>query len=81
MHINASAAGCSAVIAGTTATASDGIVTFTYTDSTGHLKLLTSGGNLHFYNVTGCAGQINSGDPATLSATFPLSPKQVITSP
>lgn len=48
---------------------------------TGHLKLLTTGGNLHFYRVRGCAGLLGSGDPATLSATFAVSPKQAITSP
>ena len=54
---------------------------FGYTDGTGRLTTLTTGGNLHFYNVTGCAGLFNNNDPLTISGTFPLSPKQAITSP
>ena len=73
--------GCKAVLGGSSATATDGHVRFSYTDSTGRLKILTTGGNLHFYNVTGCAGLWNTGDPLTVSGTFPLSPKQKITSP
>ena len=72
---------CTAVIDGTSGTASDGIVKFRYTNSTGRLKLLSTGGNLHFYNVRGCAGLIRTGDSATISATYTVSPKQVITSP
>lgn len=72
---------CTAVLGGSSATAVDGHVKFRYTDSTGRLKILTTGGNLHFYNVVGCAGLWNTGDPLTISGTFPLSPKQAITSP
>ena len=72
---------CSAVIDGTSGVASNGIVTFTYTNSTARLKVLTTGGNLHFYKVRSCAGVINNGDPATISATLTVSPKQAITSP
>jgi hypothetical protein len=72
---------CTAVIDGTSGTASDGIVKFRYTNSTGRLKLLTIGDNLHFYNVQGCAGLIRTGDSATISATYTVSPKQAITSP
>lgn len=72
---------CAAVINGTSGTAADGTVKFSYADSTGRLGLLTTGGNLHFYHVQGCAGLLNSGDPATLSATFTLTPAQTITSP
>jgi hypothetical protein len=73
--------GCTAVIDGTSGTASDGTVKLRYTNSTGRLRLLTTGGNLHFYNVRGCAGLVNTGDPATISARFTVSPKQAITSP
>lgn len=73
--------GCTAVLGGTSATATDGHVRFRYTNSTGRLNILTTGGNLHFYNVMGCAGLWNNNDPLTVSGTFPLSPKQVITSP
>lgn len=72
---------CSAVLGGSSATATDGHMRFSYTDSTGRLTIRTSGGNLHFYNVSGCAGLWNTGDPLTISGVFPVSPKQSITSP
>jgi hypothetical protein len=81
LQISMSFAGCSAVIDGTSGTASDGLVRFTYTDSTGRLTVLAASGNLHFWNVSaGCLGIVNSGDRATLGATFTVSPKQAITS-
>ena len=44
--------------------------------------MLTTGGNLHVWNVSsGCAGLINSGDPTTFSGTYTVTPKQTITSP
>jgi hypothetical protein len=72
---------CSAVIDGTSGTATDGAVRFRYTNGTGRLTVLATGGNLHAYNVSGCAGLVNNGDPVTISATFTLNPKQAITSP
>jgi len=73
---------CSAVIDGTSATANNGKVKVTYTNSTGKLTVLTTGGNLHLYKVTsGCGGVIHSRDPATFSASYAVSPKQTITSP
>jgi hypothetical protein len=81
IKLKLSAPRCSAVIDGTSGTADDGIVKFTYTNSTAKLKALTTGGNLHFYNVSGCAGLFHNSDPATLSGTFTVSPKQAITSP
>ena len=72
---------CTAVLGGSSATAIDGHVKFSYTNSTGRLKVLTTAGNLHFYNVMGCAGLWNTGDPLTISGAFPLNPKQAITSP
>ncbi len=72
---------CSAVLGGSSVTAIDGHVKFSYTNGTGRLKVLTTGGNLHFYNVVGCAGLWNTGDPLTISGAFPLNPKQAITSP
>lgn len=82
-HIRLGLAGpsCSAVIDGTSAIASDGILKFSYSDGTGRLETLTIGGDLHFYNVMGCAGIFGDNDPLTVTATFPLSPKQTITSP
>jgi hypothetical protein len=82
-HIRITALGtadCAFVLDGTSATGSDGEVPFRYTDSAGQLTL-TTGDNLHFYNVSKCLGIVNTGDAATLSATFTVSPKQAITSP
>ena len=81
LHIGVFEPGCHAVADGTSGTAGDGIVRFTYTDSTAKLKALTTGGSLHFYDVQGCAGLVRNSDPATLSAAFTVSPKQAITSP
>ena len=66
--------------AGTTAT-TKGKVKVTYTNSTGKLKVLPTGGNLHVCNVSGCAGLINSGDATQFSGTYTVTPKQTITSP
>jgi hypothetical protein len=72
---------CHAVVDGTSGTARDGITKFRYTNSSAVLKAVPAGGNLHFYRIADCAGIILPGDPATLSATFAVSPQQVITSP
>ena len=72
--------GCSASVAGTTAT-TPGKVKVTYTNSSGVLKVLPTGGTLHVFNVSGCAGLINSGDPTQFIGSYTVSPKQKITSP
>jgi hypothetical protein len=72
--------GCSASVAGSTAT-TPGTVKVTYTNSTGILKILPTGGTLHVYNVSGCAGLINSGDASQFSGSYKVSGGQVITSP
>ena len=69
---------CSATVAGATAS-STGTVNVSYSNSTG--KLTTSGGNLHVFNVNGCAGLINSGDATAFTGSYAISPKQTITSP
>lgn len=79
IHAKLSGPSCSAVVDGTKATANNGMVKATYTNSTGKLTVLPSGGNLHIYNVKGCAGLINSGDPSNFSGSYALSPKQTIT--
>jgi len=72
---------CSLTVGGTTA-GSKGKVKVTYTNSSGKLKVLTTGGNLHVFNVSsGCRGLINTGDPTVFSGTYTISPKQTITSP
>jgi len=80
-HLEISAAGsaCSFVIDGTSGRVSDGAVRFTYSDRT-H-QVTTTGGNLHIFTVHGCAGLVASGDPASLTASFTLTPVQTITSP
>jgi len=41
-----------------------------YHNSLAKLKIRTEGSNLHFYNVTGCAGLINSGDAITVASAY-----------
>jgi hypothetical protein len=72
--------GCTAFVAGTTAT-SKGKVKVTYKNSTGKLSVLAAGGNLHVFNVSGCAGLINSGDATQFVGTYTVTPKQTIKSP
>jgi len=83
LQINAapSFAQCTAVIKGTSGTAPDGVVAVSYTSKTGILKILRTDGNLHWYHVQSCAGIIRNGDTATLSTSYTVSPRQVITSP
>jgi hypothetical protein len=68
---------CTAVVSGASAT-TGGRVPVSYANKTGTLKLL-SGGTLHWYRVHGCAGLLGDGDPASLTASYALTPKQVIT--
>ena len=80
IHATVTGPSCSATVDGTGASANNGMVTATYTNSTG--KLATTGaGNLHVYNVNGCAGLINSGDASSFNGSYTVSPKQTITSP
>jgi hypothetical protein len=72
---------CTAVVNGTNGTAADGVVAVRYANAAGKLKILPGGGNLHWWHVSGCAGLVGNGDPATLSAAFAVSPPQTITSP
>jgi hypothetical protein len=81
IHATLTGPSCSATVDGTSATANNGKVSVTYTNSSGALKVLTTGGNLHIYKVSGCAGLIGSGDASTFSATYTVTPKQTITSP
>jgi hypothetical protein len=75
----ATAPGCSATLDGTGAGKDNGKVTVSYSNSTGKLTILGSGGNLHDYAVSGCLGLINNGDPETASGSTTVSPKQTIT--
>jgi hypothetical protein len=50
--------------------------------STVSWPLLATSSNLHYYDVSkGCLGIVNDRDPAALSATYTVTPKQSITSP
>jgi hypothetical protein len=86
-HGEVSGPGCTAVLAGPPDT-QGGIraarFRFTYGNSSGKLKLLNDPGWLQITNVSGCAGLFNSGatpDPASLTGTYTVSPKQTIASP
>jgi hypothetical protein len=80
-HAVLTGSGCSATVDGTGATADNGMVKGTYNNGTGKLKILSSGGNLHIYNVNGCFGLVNSGDAANFTTTYAITPVQTITSP
>jgi hypothetical protein len=84
-HIHATLTGttisCKATIDGTGASANNGKVTITHTNSAANKLKVPGGGNLHAYNVSGCAGLINSGDAASFVATYTLNKGQTITSP
>jgi hypothetical protein len=79
IHAALSGPSCSAVVDGTGAAKDNGMVKGTYTNSTGKLKVLATGGNLHVYDVSGCAGLIADGNATEFTATYTVSPKQTIT--
>lgn len=81
IHGTVSGTGCSATIDGTSATADNGTVNATFTNSTSVLKTLTTGSTLHIYNVSGCFGLLNNGDGATFSGSYTITPHQTVTSP
>jgi hypothetical protein len=81
IEIAASFPACHFTIDGTAAGAFDGITAFSYSNSTHTLKLLPTGTNLHYYQVSGCAGIVNSADSAAYLASYTLSPGQTITGP
>jgi hypothetical protein len=71
---------CSAVVDGTNTTSGNGVVSAGYTNGTGTLQFLGTGGNLHFWDVKGCSPLLNNGDPAAFTARYLVTPRQVITS-
>jgi hypothetical protein len=85
LHINfgVPAIGCTAVVDGTgKKPANNGRVAVTYTNKTGQLAILKTGGNLHLYNVAkACAGVVKNGDSIAVTGTYAVTPKQKITSP
>jgi hypothetical protein len=81
IHATLTGSDCSATVDGTSATADNGQVDGTYTNKTHKLKILTTGGNLHVYNVSGCLGLLNNGDTTTFSGSYTITPAQTISSP
>jgi hypothetical protein len=81
VHITGKNSDCSAVLDGTSGTADNGMVKFTYTNKTHKMAILATGGNLHIYDVSGCGGFINDGDSATFATSYTVKPAQTITSP
>jgi hypothetical protein len=85
LHINFGVPliGCTAVVDGTgKKPVNNGRVAVTYTNKTGKLAILKTGGNLHLYNVAkACAGVVKNGDSIAVVATYTVTPKQKITSP
>ncbi|HLX50952.1 MAG TPA: hypothetical protein VKS82_21705 [Streptosporangiaceae bacterium] len=81
VHGTLTSSACSLVIDGTSATAHNGTVNVTFTNSTSTLKVLTTGSTLHIYNVSGCFGLVRNGDGATFSGSYSITPKQTVTSP
>lgn len=57
------------------------MVQVTYTNKTGQLAILKTGGRLHLFSVKNCAGVVKNGDSIALIASYAVSPKQKITSP
>lgn len=72
IHAAFSSPACSGIIDGTSATAGNGLVRFRYQDGIGFLLTLFGGDSLHLFNVSGCAGLLNSGDALTFRAGFAL---------
>ena len=81
IHLKITGPSCSAVVDGTSATADNGRINFRYVNSSHKLTLPSSGGNLHYYQVSGCLGLVASGNPANMHGTYAFSPSQKITSP
>jgi hypothetical protein len=80
IHATLSGPSCSATVDGTGASANNGSVTAKYSNGTGKLST-TGAGNLHVFNVSGCAGLIMNGDSVSFKGSYTVSPKQTITSP
>ena len=80
IHSHLSGPSCTADVAGTSATAA-GTVKIKYINSKHKLKVLAGGGTLHVWNVSGCAGLINTGDATQFTGAYTVTPAQTITSP
>lgn len=79
IHVAFSAAGCSGILDGTSATAHNGEVVIHFHNSLSKLKFEAHGGNLHAYRVTGCSGLFKTGDTMTVDNAYLVAPVQTIT--
>ena len=79
VEITVSLPGCNFTIGGTAA-GCGGSVPVAYSNSAHTLALLKAGAKLRFLKVSGCAGLVHDGDAAAYTASYTLSPAQVITS-
>jgi hypothetical protein len=81
LHAAGTTTACSLVLDGTSGSGDNGELKGTYTNSTGKGTLLSSGGDLHFWDVSGCLGLFNNGDAAVVKGSFTVTPKQTVTRP
>jgi hypothetical protein len=79
IHATLSGPSCSATVDGTGAGANNGSVTAK--PATARASHAGTKGNLHVYNVSGCAGLIKNNDTTSFVGSYAVSPKQTITSP
>jgi hypothetical protein len=77
LTLSYSGGGCHFTVGNPTTTSR---VRISYVNSPGHLHLPAVGGNLQFFNVSGCPGNGN-GDLASLATSLGLTTPQTITSP
>ena len=77
LTVSFSGGGCHFTVGNPTTTSQVRII---HINSQGRLHLLPTGGNLQFFDVSGCPGSGN-GDPATIAARVDLQTPQTITSP
>ncbi len=80
LHLAISGTYCSAVIDGTGPAAHNGTVPFEWSGNELQTRF-KNGGNLHVYNVNGCNGNFNDGDPVVLYTSYLISQPLTITSP
>jgi hypothetical protein len=78
LHFTISSTNCTAVADGTSGTADNGKVRFTFNNKTSHLKIVFTGGNLHVWDVNGCLGLFGNGDPATGGTCPATTPRQKV---
>ena len=72
VSVHVTAPGCSADVDGTGGGTNTGVIHFMFRHISGGLGAVATDGNLHFYSVSGCAGLVSNGDPASLSVSYHL---------